>query len=46
MKKQVRSKDHEKELKSIEEIMDFNELDGLLQEAVYSNSYKTNHKRK
>jgi hypothetical protein len=46
LKKQVRSKDHERELKSIEEIMDFNELDELLKEAVYSNSSKVTHKKK
>ena len=45
MKKQVKKNSYEKELKSIEEIMDFNELNNLLKQAVHSNSSKNNNKK-
>lgn len=46
MKKQVKIKSYERELKSIEEIMDFNELNQLLKQAVHSNSSKNTNKKK
>jgi hypothetical protein len=46
MKKQVRIKSYERELKNIEEIMDFNELNQLLKQAVHSNSSKDTIKKK
>lgn len=45
MKKQVKLKSYERELKSIEEIMDFNELNQLLKQAVHSNSSNNNNKK-